>query len=253
MPMIRVHDIDMYCEVQGQGEPVVLILASDVSEWEFRISWTARSHRVLAFDNRGAGRTDKPDAPYTIAQIADDASAVIQPRAWNSRAAISLGGRIAMELALSHPAQVASLVLVSSSAHALGRRRIRLLGLFSRLPVLRGKYPLPRYASPQQPQASTGYDNRSRLHELAVSTVILHGRKGSEHCLRVGRGTTRWHPPVATDPIRRRPPISIDARTSEVLGSAGRMSQPHMTPGRPRPRCHAVHHCWNRGRVSLAM
>jgi 3-oxoadipate enol-lactonase len=71
MPTTRVNDIAMYYEERGNGSPVVLImgLAADISEWEFLTAWLARIHRVVAFDNRGAGRTDKPDEPYSIAIV----------------------------------------------------------------------------------------------------------------------------------------------------------------------------------------
>ena len=65
--------------------------------------------RVLAFDNRGAGRSDKPDQPYTIDQMAGDTEGLM--RALGIERAhvlgISLGGRIALALALAHPERVA--------------------------------------------------------------------------------------------------------------------------------------------------
>ena len=68
MPYVTVNDIQMYYEVRGEGEPLVLILglASDISEWNGIIGWLANRYQVLAFDNRGAGRTDKPDMPYRL-------------------------------------------------------------------------------------------------------------------------------------------------------------------------------------------
>ena len=76
MPVTRIGDIDMYYELHGSGDPLVLIggLANDLSEWTWMVDWCAQTHRVLAFDNRGAGRTDKPDAPYTIPMMASDTS-----------------------------------------------------------------------------------------------------------------------------------------------------------------------------------
>jgi 3-oxoadipate enol-lactonase len=65
MPYVRVNDIQMYYELQGDGEPLTLIvgLGTDISEWDVIIRWLANKYQVLAFDNRGAGRTDKPDIP----------------------------------------------------------------------------------------------------------------------------------------------------------------------------------------------
>jgi pimeloyl-ACP methyl ester carboxylesterase len=52
-----------------------------------------------------------------------------------------LGGRIALDMALAHPELVRSLVLASTCARVISRRRVRLLGLISRLPLLRGRDP----------------------------------------------------------------------------------------------------------------
>ena len=64
MPTARVNGITMY-EEHGAGEPLLLIngLAANITLLAPLIAWFARSHRVVTFDNRGAGRTDKPDAP----------------------------------------------------------------------------------------------------------------------------------------------------------------------------------------------
>src|SRR2546430_16089333 len=74
MLYVRVNDIQMYYEMHGDGEPLVVILGlgTDVSEWDGIIRWLAEKYKVLAFDNRGAGRTDKPDIPYSIEMMADD-------------------------------------------------------------------------------------------------------------------------------------------------------------------------------------
>ena len=68
MPYIKVNDIQMYYEIHGDGEPLVLIvgLGTDISEWDGIIRWLAQKYKVLAFDNRGAGRTDKPDTQYSL-------------------------------------------------------------------------------------------------------------------------------------------------------------------------------------------
>jgi 3-oxoadipate enol-lactonase len=74
MPYIKVNDIQMYYEIHGDGEPLVLIvgLGTDISEWHGIIHWLAQKYKVLAFDNRGAGRTDKPDTQYSIEMMAHD-------------------------------------------------------------------------------------------------------------------------------------------------------------------------------------
>src|SRR5579864_6355187 len=113
MPYVKVNDIQMYCEMHGDGEPLVVILGlgTDVSEWDGIIRWLTEKYKVLAFDNRGAGRTDKPDIPYSIEMMADDTAGLMQALDIGQAniVGISLGGRIAMELALQHPASVKKL------------------------------------------------------------------------------------------------------------------------------------------------
>jgi 3-oxoadipate enol-lactonase len=183
VPVQRARDIDMYYEVHGAGAPLVLIggLGNDLSEWEWMVEWCARTHRVLAFDNRGAGRTDKPDEPYSIEMMAGDTDALMDALGISGATVlgVSMGGRIAMELTLEHPQRVASLILVSTSAVAhpeVGLTRMDLLSVLAGL-VFRGKYPQPRYAQSRQRQASRAYDCTDRLDEIRVPATIMHGRR----------------------------------------------------------------------------
>ena len=173
----------MYYELHGSGDPLVLIggLASDISESTWLTDWCAQTSQVLAFDNRGAGRTDKPDAPYTIPMMAGDTDALMESVGTSQATVlgISMGGRIALDLALEHPARVARLILVSTSASArpeTSTSRMEMLSMLSSL-VFRGKYPQPRYALARQREASRSYECIDRLSEIHVATTILHGRK----------------------------------------------------------------------------
>ena len=91
---------------------------------------------------------------------------------------ISMGGRVALALALDHPKLVDHLVLTSTGPRTAGRRRWRLrLGMaVSQLPGLRGKNPPPRYALRAQFQASGSFDATARLAEITQPTLIVHGR-----------------------------------------------------------------------------
>ena len=181
MPVADVNGIRVHCEVHGEGRPLLLILglAADVSENRALIDQLAAHSRVIAFDNRGAGRSDKPDAPYSIELMAADALGVMDALDV-TRAdvlGISLGGRIALELALGHPERVERLILVSTSARVVPSwRRRRLYPILSGMPLFRSRYPQPRYAFVRQMEASAGYDAGPRLHELTMPTVVLHGR-----------------------------------------------------------------------------
>jgi pimeloyl-ACP methyl ester carboxylesterase len=75
MPTVKVGDINMYYEIHGQGEPLLLImgLGSDLTGWMFQTPEFSKRYAVIAFDNRGVGRTDAPDMPYSVRMMADDA------------------------------------------------------------------------------------------------------------------------------------------------------------------------------------
>ncbi|MGO8685750.1 MAG: alpha/beta fold hydrolase [Candidatus Dormibacteria bacterium] len=176
-----VDRIHVHCEVRGRGRPLLLILGlgADVSEHAPLIDALAEHSQVVAFDNRGAGRSDKPDAPYTIELMAEDALGVLDvlgiPHA--DVLGMSLGGRIALELTLRHHERVDKLMLLSTSARVVPSWRRHLYPILAGLPWGRSSHPQPRYAFRRQLEASNGYDATDRLGEITVPTLILHGRR----------------------------------------------------------------------------
>lgn len=185
MPVVQVNNIQIYYEIHGEGEPLVLIggLANDITDYTDHtsiISHLAQQYKVVAFDSRGAGRSDKPDIPYSIAMMAADTAGLMQAIGIQQAhiIGVSMGGRIALELALEHPEMVKKLVLVSTAARTIRtwQRRL-LLNIAPRIPILKGKYPQPYYAFKRQSEASSSYNCTHRLSELHVPTLILHGKK----------------------------------------------------------------------------
>ena len=109
---------ELHVEEHGTGFPMLLIQGLGWSKWASRaqIPAYAERRRVLAFDNRGAGLSAKPPGPYTIEELADDAASVLDARGIE-RADVyghSMGGFIALTLALQRPDLVRSLVLVAT-------------------------------------------------------------------------------------------------------------------------------------------
>src|SRR3954451_18296094 len=110
----------LHFESSGEGPAVLLVMGLGLpgDAWWRTVPVLARSCQVVTFDNRGAGRSDPPDGPLTIAAMAADAVSVLDA-AGIARAhvyGISMGGMIAQELALGFPDRVASLVLGATSA-----------------------------------------------------------------------------------------------------------------------------------------
>lgn len=127
MPHTRAPGFRMQYETQGEGDPLLLIngLGSDRSEWLFQLPAFGRLFRVVAFDNRGTGGSEAPPGPYSTAQMADDAAALLA-HLEIGRAhvlGVSLGGMIAQEVALRHPEKVLRLVLACTAPGGEGSVR----------------------------------------------------------------------------------------------------------------------------------
>ena len=183
MPTAHANGIDIYYETHGEGPPLLLIggLSTDITDLRRMISRLPPRHRVIAFDNRGAGRTDKPDVPYSIPMMADDAAGLLDVIGVKHTdvLGISMGGRIAVDLTLRHPSLVGKLILVSTHVGPHGAGTRRLLDVLEWIPFFRGsrKYPMPRYAMRRQREAVRTYDATDRLHEIVAPTLIMHGRR----------------------------------------------------------------------------
>jgi pimeloyl-ACP methyl ester carboxylesterase len=120
MPKVRVGDIDMFYVEAGAGDPLVLVMGfgADHLAWALQMGAFAERHRVIAFDNRGAGQTDQPDAPYTIPMMAADTVGLMDALGVERAhvLGLSMGGMIAQEIALGWPERVRSLQLHATLA-----------------------------------------------------------------------------------------------------------------------------------------
>jgi pimeloyl-ACP methyl ester carboxylesterase/predicted glycosyltransferase len=110
---VRVH-----YEVYGEGEPTVFLLPTwsiiHSRHWKMQIPYLARHCRVLTFDGRGNGRSDRPESGYEAGEFAADALAVMDATA-TERAmlvSLSLGAQRALLLAAEHPERVDGSVFI---------------------------------------------------------------------------------------------------------------------------------------------
>ncbi len=128
MPHVQLRDVVAYYEETGSGPPLLLIagLGGHSGLWSPQMRALSLGRRVVAFDNRGAGRTSAPDKPYTIAGMADDAAQLLD-RLEIGQASVAghgMGGAIALELAAEHADRVESLAIIGTAARPGGRQRL---------------------------------------------------------------------------------------------------------------------------------
>src|SRR2546425_1585686 len=191
--------------VEGTGPPIVLVggkTSSIAGAWWRYIPPLSRQFKVIAFDNRGAGQSDKPDVAYSIPLMATDSLAVLRAAGETSAHwfGISLGGMILQQLALDRPDAARSLIL--GATHCGGERRG---APAAEVPAL-ADTPLRRYANLSEPhfilehpdwvaedarrfgkmplhaivrqdQAVKHHNLCDRLGEIRQPVLILHGRQ----------------------------------------------------------------------------
>ena len=215
MPTVKVGDINMYYEVHGKGEPLLLImgLGSDLTGWMFQIPEFSKKYQVIVFDNRGVGRTDAPDKPYSIKMMADDTVRLMDALGINRAhiLGLSMGGIIAQELAIKYPERVKSLVLAATEAgkynfrdHTVGawaaaktegvspRTFFRLVlpfiftdKFFENSGIVEmaldtmaaTPYLQPAHAFAHQVTAGAEHNARGRLSQIAAPTLVLVGKE----------------------------------------------------------------------------
>jgi 3-oxoadipate enol-lactonase len=213
MPTVGAGGAEIYYEVSGEGDPLLLImgLGADSRGWILQQGVFAEHHRVVAFDNRGVGRSSCPPGPYSTEGMAQDALAVMDA-AGVERAhvlGVSLGGAIAQHLALRAPERVRSLILAATwagpsfwrarvrdmqlaIARSAGREALitaRMLFVFSpplfnnnpEMTALIEKTLLDDSASLEgylaQLDAAELHDVRARLGKVRIPTLAITGRR----------------------------------------------------------------------------
>jgi 3-oxoadipate enol-lactonase len=153
MPYARSSDgIRLHYEVHGRrNAPVVLMiqgLGADKHGWDMQRYVLASRYRVIAFDNRGAGRSDKPFGHYSLEQMAEDAVSVLDHLEVESAHVVgaSMGGAISQLVSLTHQHRVRSLTLVCTACQNHPWRR-ELITEWAALATERGMGAMTREAA----------------------------------------------------------------------------------------------------------
>jgi 3-oxoadipate enol-lactonase len=126
MALVTVDGIDIYYERTGAGRPVLFISGTggDLRHRPAVLDGPlgAGGFDVVAYDQRGLGRSAKPKGPYSMAAYADDAAGLAAAVGWSACAVIgvSFGGMVAQELVVRHPGLVERLVLCCTSPGGAG-------------------------------------------------------------------------------------------------------------------------------------
>ena len=122
MPFVHATDgTRIHYEVTGKSgaTPVLMIqgLGASKNAWNLQRIAMATRFRIISFDNRGAGRSDKPTEPFTLEQMADDALAVLDAAGIETAHVVgaSMGGVISQIVAVKYPNRVRSLTLVCTA------------------------------------------------------------------------------------------------------------------------------------------
>lgn len=210
MPYADNAGVKIYWEEEGVGEPLLLIMGLGYTHdmWNRTLPVVSQRYRTISFDNRGVGRSDVPSGPYPIPVMATDAAAVMDAAGIESAHVfgISMGGMIAQEFALQYPDRVHSLILgctshggpeaVAADAEVIGTLMAR--GMMSPEDGIRAM--IPFIYDPSTPRehieedmeirrrtfpTAEGYfaqvrgimvfDSRSRLAQLKIPTLVIHG------------------------------------------------------------------------------
>ena len=215
VPLVKAGDIHIYYEIHGSGAQTLTLirgLGADSMAWFAQVPEFSKHFRTLVFDNRGAGRTDKPDAPYTISQMASDVNNLLDALQIGRTAllGISMGGMIAQEFAIRYPEKLSCLILgcttfggpqsvalpqnpfqailagpvADEDVRKLQERALysddtilRNRDLITRHAEARSRFPIPSFALARQATALVNHDTSSRVGQIQMPTLVVTGKE----------------------------------------------------------------------------
>jgi pimeloyl-ACP methyl ester carboxylesterase len=119
MGFIKQNGVKIYYKTHGVGEPLVLIegLAQQISMWKYQIEGLKNLFKLITFDIRGSGKSDKPQSGYSLDLFVEDTKAIIDQLNLKKPniIGVSLGGFIAQAFAVKYGTLINKLILVNTS------------------------------------------------------------------------------------------------------------------------------------------
>lgn len=219
MPTFETGDIATYCEEAGAGEPLILIcgLSADLQAWRFQIPELSKRFRVICYDNRGAGRTNAPDQPYSIAGMAEDLAALLDRLRIDTAHLLgwSMGGLIAQAFALAHPRRVQKLILVATMVRPDGFVRLAIRNWMNVRRSDMSFEQTARFVS-RWSYSPALYDNES-LYEKFIQVIATNPYAQKAHAfLRQAEALLAYDPGDAATAIRAQTLVLVGAHDNLI-------------------------------------
>lgn len=140
MPKIQSNGINLYYEIHGEGQPLLFIhgLGSSTRDWEFQVQEFSKLYKVITFDLRGHGQSDKPMGPYKMSMFAADTVGLLKALGIENPhiVGLSLGGGVAFQMAVDASLPIKSLVIVNSTPELLIRTLKDRLMVWQRIAIV---------------------------------------------------------------------------------------------------------------------
>ncbi len=140
MPVLNVEGLKIHYLQKGEGPDLVFIhgLGSSTTGWEFQ-EGLASNYRMLTYDVRGHGKSDKPPGPYSVQLFAKDLARLLKTLGIKNAniVGISMGGWIAFQFAVDHPNMVNTLTIINSWADMIPKTWGEKFSVFRRLVIFK--------------------------------------------------------------------------------------------------------------------
>lgn len=222
MPKVTIDDLDIHYKIQGQGDPLLMIMGLSFSllDWGTKLPELLSQHyKVILFDNRDAGATSRSPHACTIDQMANDAAALLNALG-ESRAnvlGVSMGGMIAQHFAINHADKLNKLILGCTMAGGTCSQFGALSHLFNGN-ILELLF-TPEFIQQHQTDLGTFFQTTTPLHSKGDALARqLYAMSSHDTCNLLGKITAPTLV-ITGDRDRVIPPQNSDILTQKISGA----------------------------------